>query len=220
MATRTLAMDAEGNMSYCTVPVEQRGTHGCTHIGHMSQGQSNQDFVKECEEIMIERGLIPLKFDDPIREDDDSDEFYQAKKDFNDELNEYDPESVFDEEDKEEFQQEIVNRYGVSDLKVIDKAIRFIGMSRGSAEGEELPSGRSFEYYGSDSGTAGMMVPEFKNYPGLVQALSSYAYNSIGDGESIAYPKSLKAAEDIMDDDDEPPFEIEDMREDKRYIVK
>lgn len=46
---RELAMDIDGNLSWCSVPVDQRGTKGCTHIGHKEPGESTSSFMKKAE---------------------------------------------------------------------------------------------------------------------------------------------------------------------------
>lgn len=46
---KELAMDASGNLSYCSVPPDQRGTKGCTHSAHANPGESNKDFVSRIE---------------------------------------------------------------------------------------------------------------------------------------------------------------------------
>lgn len=225
---RTLAVDAEGNMSYCTVPIEQRGTKGCTHIGHISEGQNKADFIKDCELIIVGRGLLSeqMRFSDPVRELDDSDKFYQAKKDFNDELNEFNDELdkldidwILDKDNRANLELELISEYHVDDVKTIEKAIGFITMFRASITGDYMPKRHSFKDYEAEYGPAGALVPEFKNYPGLVRAISGYSRNSFANTTRVAYPKSLRDAESIPKDST-AHFEISDAIYDQRYIVK
>lgn len=51
MASRTLAMDIDGNMSWCTVPAEDRGKNRCHHVGHHEEGESIQEFAKRGEAL-------------------------------------------------------------------------------------------------------------------------------------------------------------------------
>lgn len=46
---RELAIDTDGNLSWCTVPIEARGTRGCNHMGHKKDGESINNFIQRAE---------------------------------------------------------------------------------------------------------------------------------------------------------------------------
>ena len=51
MATKYLALDKNGNISYCSVPPELRGkVKGCTHIAHQLDGENPQEFCNRISE--------------------------------------------------------------------------------------------------------------------------------------------------------------------------
>lgn len=54
MASRVLAMDKEGNMSWCSVPEDQRGAGNCPHVSHLVEGQSAQDFMIVAEKSNVQ----------------------------------------------------------------------------------------------------------------------------------------------------------------------
>lgn len=51
---KTLALDKDGNLSYCSVPEDMRGTNGCPHVGHMNQGESTKDFIERVSKPYVE----------------------------------------------------------------------------------------------------------------------------------------------------------------------
>lgn len=47
--SKELAMDNDGNLSWCTVPADQRGSGKCNHIGHTNENESASNFAKRME---------------------------------------------------------------------------------------------------------------------------------------------------------------------------
>lgn len=51
---KVLALNTEGNITYCTVEPENRGKGRCNHIAHQNQGESVEDFIERINEKQIE----------------------------------------------------------------------------------------------------------------------------------------------------------------------
>lgn len=52
--TRVLAMNTDGQLTYCTAPEELRGKGRCNHIFHQNPGESQEDFLKRASEAKLE----------------------------------------------------------------------------------------------------------------------------------------------------------------------
>ncbi len=50
MAKKVLALNTEGNITYCSVEPENRGKGHCNHIAHQNPGESIEDFVNRIDE--------------------------------------------------------------------------------------------------------------------------------------------------------------------------
>lgn len=54
---KVLALNSQGQLTYCSVPPEKRGIGRCNHIGHQEQGESEADFIQRMnDKIEIEDG--------------------------------------------------------------------------------------------------------------------------------------------------------------------
>ena len=53
--TRVLAVNTDGNITYCTCPPELRGTGRCNHIAHQNNGETPEKFIKRIENISVEK---------------------------------------------------------------------------------------------------------------------------------------------------------------------
>lgn len=51
MATKVLALNEKGQLTYCTVPPEERGKGRCNHQLHQNPGESNEEFVERVNEV-------------------------------------------------------------------------------------------------------------------------------------------------------------------------
>ena len=48
--SRVLALNTDGQLTYCTAPEELRGKGRCNHIFHQNNGESKEDFLKRVSE--------------------------------------------------------------------------------------------------------------------------------------------------------------------------
>ena len=51
---RVLALNTDGDITYCTCPPELRGTGRCNHIAHQNEGETPEDFIRRIEHISDE----------------------------------------------------------------------------------------------------------------------------------------------------------------------
>jgi hypothetical protein len=63
--TKVLALNVNGNMTYCTCPPELRGKGRCNHIEHQYEGETPQEFVSRVE-LLQERLSSNLPGDDAV----------------------------------------------------------------------------------------------------------------------------------------------------------
>lgn len=52
MATRTLALNDRGELTYCTVPPERRGIGRCNHVAHQNENESVAEFIERVNSSM------------------------------------------------------------------------------------------------------------------------------------------------------------------------
>lgn len=50
---RVLAVNNKGQLTYCSVPEDKRGTGRCNHLDHIRLGESEEDFIKRVEENLV-----------------------------------------------------------------------------------------------------------------------------------------------------------------------
>lgn len=54
MATKVLALNEKGNLTWCTCPPELRGRGRCNHVEHQLDNETSQDFIQRIEKQMNE----------------------------------------------------------------------------------------------------------------------------------------------------------------------
>lgn len=64
MAKKVLALNTEGDLTYCSVEPENRGKGRCNHVAHQNPGESIEDFISRIDEKQKE-----LKMEKPIDEE-------------------------------------------------------------------------------------------------------------------------------------------------------
>ncbi len=64
MAKKVLAVNVNGDITYCTVEPEYRGTGHCNHIAHQNPGESTSDFIKRIDEMKLEKNNSESKEDE------------------------------------------------------------------------------------------------------------------------------------------------------------
>lgn len=57
MAKKVLALNTEGDLTYCTVEPENRGKGRCNHVAHQNPGESIEEFIKRIDEKQKELQL-------------------------------------------------------------------------------------------------------------------------------------------------------------------
>lgn len=55
MAKKVLAVNINGDITYCTVAPEMRGKGRCNHIAHQNPGESTSDFMERIENLNVEK---------------------------------------------------------------------------------------------------------------------------------------------------------------------
>lgn len=138
--TKVLALDADGNLSYCSVPEDQRSSaKGCTHISHVVNGQSVKDFIKNSQPETSERPSyspeLPLRMLPKL--EGESDEKYKIREKVHENM-----EFVNRDYDKpwEKLIRSELNEY---DIDEFDKRIVISLMKLGRRESAGVP----MEYY-------------------------------------------------------------------------
>lgn len=223
MAARVLAMDKEGNMSWCSVPADQRGSGNCPHVSHLAEGQSAQDFMIVSEKSNVQAmhkkvmdaaaqdlrdktvaagrevytsprrvvdndSYAPRTLDTPrkrgMNEDfpmpvrnaeTDTDDRYESKVQFNNELNEYGHTRALMTlgiAADMKIRNDLRDNYGISDPDMQDKAVRIIAMAVDETKGKTLPSGKILGSYGRGVSGTEIMMPEAPE--AVREYLSSY----------------------------------------------
>lgn len=58
---KTMALNSNGQLTYCTVPPDKRGTGRCNHIDHKKDEESTLQFVKRVEELIMTKEKVESK---------------------------------------------------------------------------------------------------------------------------------------------------------------
>lgn len=199
--SKTLAVDVDGNLSWCSVPEDLRGSvKGCTHIGHQASGQSVESFMRESQKINSTTNGA-LGFPPPMKKEEDSEELHQAKLDFNKEMNQYGMDRVNEtlgEDSIDSFRSELSSDYDVSNEETQNKILCLISMAQDQAYGKSLPSGGSLlSAWGGYKDEVGLLIQDApKN---LQEDLSAYAQYVSSSDEMIIIPKNLSAAAELRE---------------------
>lgn len=199
--SKTLAVDADGNMSWCSVPEDLRGSvRGCTHIGHQALGQSIESFMHDSQMINTANN-IAIGFPPPMKREEDSEEFHQAKLDFNKEMNEYGMNRVHEtlgDDSIDSFRSELSSHYGVSDEETQNKVLSLISMAQDQAYGKSLPSGGSLlSAWGGYRDEVGVLLQDVPKK--LQDDLTAYAQYVSSDEGVIVIPKDLTSASELRE---------------------
>lgn len=54
---RVLAVNNKGQLTYCTVPEDKRGTGRCNHLDHMGANETEEEFIRRVEESGVARSF-------------------------------------------------------------------------------------------------------------------------------------------------------------------